>query len=71
MPRNMDSIFFNPNKFIQGCKKALKETPETKTVVKGKEYSKCVIIIPAKDIKKLGWKEGDELNGIALKCGYL
>jgi len=41
-----------------------------KTIVRGKEYSKWVIIIPAKDIKKLDWKEGDELEGIVLKCGY-
>ena len=41
-----------------------------KTIVRGKEYSKWVIIIPAKDIKKLDWKEGDELEGVVLKCGY-
>ncbi len=30
---------------------------------KGKQYGKWVIVLPSKDIKKLGWKEGNELFG--------
>ena len=26
------------------------------------EYSKFVVTIPPKEIEKLGWKEGDEIN---------
>lgn len=26
------------------------------------EYSKFVITLPPKDVKKLGWKAGDDLN---------
>jgi bifunctional DNA-binding transcriptional regulator/antitoxin component of YhaV-PrlF toxin-antitoxin module len=31
-------------------------------IYKGKEYSKYVIIIPPKDIEKLGWKDQDVLE---------
>ncbi len=27
-----------------------------------KKYAKYVLTIPPKEIKKLGWKEGDEIN---------
>jgi bifunctional DNA-binding transcriptional regulator/antitoxin component of YhaV-PrlF toxin-antitoxin module len=33
-------------------------------VYKGKEYSKYLIVIPSKDIEKLGWSEKDELEPI-------
>jgi bifunctional DNA-binding transcriptional regulator/antitoxin component of YhaV-PrlF toxin-antitoxin module len=35
--------------------------------VKGKEYSKWVLVLPSSIIKKLGWKEGAELNARAEK----
>jgi bifunctional DNA-binding transcriptional regulator/antitoxin component of YhaV-PrlF toxin-antitoxin module len=31
-------------------------------VYKGKEYSKYVIVIPPKDVERLGWNEKDELE---------
>ena len=31
-------------------------------IYKGKEYSKYLIVIPPKDIEKLGWDERDELE---------
>ena len=31
-------------------------------VYKGKEYSKYLVVIPSKDIEKLGWTEKDELE---------
>jgi bifunctional DNA-binding transcriptional regulator/antitoxin component of YhaV-PrlF toxin-antitoxin module len=31
-------------------------------VYKGKEYPKYLIVIPPKDIEKLGWNDGDELE---------
>jgi bifunctional DNA-binding transcriptional regulator/antitoxin component of YhaV-PrlF toxin-antitoxin module len=31
---------------------------------KGKSYPKYVVTIPPKDIKKLGWKEGMELEAL-------
>ncbi len=34
---------------------------------KGKPIYKYMIVIPPKDIKELGWKEGDELIGSPLK----
>ncbi len=34
---------------------------------KGKSIHKYVIVIPPKDIEELGWKEGQELKGIAIK----
>lgn len=30
--------------------------------VKGKDYSKWVVVIPPKMIEDLGWKEGEELE---------
>lgn len=30
--------------------------------IKGKEYSKYVIVLPSKAIQQLGWKEGKELQ---------
>jgi bifunctional DNA-binding transcriptional regulator/antitoxin component of YhaV-PrlF toxin-antitoxin module len=33
-------------------------------VYKGKEYSKYLIVIPSKDIEKLGWSEKDELESV-------
>lgn len=32
-----------------------------------KEYPKYVITVPAKQIKELGWKEGEELTGKILR----
>ncbi len=34
---------------------------------KGKPIYKYMIVIPPKDIEKLGWKEGMELEGTAIK----
>jgi hypothetical protein len=34
---------------------------------KGKTIYKYVIVIPPKDIEKLGWKEGQEINGIVIE----
>ena len=31
---------------------------------KGESIYKWVIVIPPEDIKKLGWKEGDQLSGV-------
>ena len=33
-------------------------------VYKGKEYSKYLIVIPTKDVEKLGWSEKDELESV-------
>ena len=30
--------------------------------IKDTEYAKFVIVIPPEDIKKIGWKEGEELT---------
>ncbi len=30
---------------------------------KGKTYDKWVVVIPKEDIEKLGWSEGEELEG--------
>jgi bifunctional DNA-binding transcriptional regulator/antitoxin component of YhaV-PrlF toxin-antitoxin module len=39
---------------------------------KGKTIYKYVIVIPPDDVEALGWKEGQELNGIVIKDkGYL
>jgi AbrB family looped-hinge helix DNA binding protein len=32
--------------------------------IEGKTYPKYVVTIPPKDIEKLGWKEGTELESI-------
>ena len=37
---------------------------------KGKPIYKYMIVIPPKDIKELGWKEGIELEGIVKDRGY-
>jgi bifunctional DNA-binding transcriptional regulator/antitoxin component of YhaV-PrlF toxin-antitoxin module len=37
---------------------------------KNKEYPKYTIVVPPKEIEKLGWKEGDELES-ELKDGKL
>jgi len=38
---------------------------------KGKTIYKYMIVIPPKDIEQLGWKEGIELDGTAIKSkGY-
>lgn len=34
---------------------------------KGKTIYKYIIVIPPKDIKDLGWKEGIELEGVVIK----
>ncbi len=34
---------------------------------KGKPIYKYIIVIPPKDIEELGWKEGNELDGIIIK----
>ena len=34
---------------------------------KGKPIYKYVLVIPPKDIQKLSWKEGNELEGIPIK----
>lgn len=34
------------------------------SVLKGKKYSKWVVIIPSSKIDKLGWNEGDELESV-------
>lgn len=57
------------NLYIESLLQSMK-LQRQKTKVKGREYSKWVIIIPPKDIEKLGWKEGEELEGIVVKCGY-
>lgn len=33
-------------------------------IVAGKEYVKWVITIPPSNIKKLGWREGEELEAV-------
>jgi len=33
-------------------------------VYKGKEYPKYLIVIPPKNVEKLGWNEQDELNSV-------
>jgi bifunctional DNA-binding transcriptional regulator/antitoxin component of YhaV-PrlF toxin-antitoxin module len=33
-------------------------------VYKGKEYSKYLIVIPTKDVEKLGWTDKDELGSV-------
>ena len=33
-------------------------------VYKGKEYPKYLIVIPPKDVDKLGWNEQDELESL-------
>jgi len=35
---------------------------QSSRVYKGKEYPKYLIVISPKDIEKLGWVEGDELE---------
>ncbi|MGP8125554.1 MAG: hypothetical protein ACLQEQ_06785 [Nitrososphaerales archaeon] len=37
--------------------------------VKGKEYYRWTVVIPPEKIKELGWKEGEELNGLVEKKG--
>jgi len=34
---------------------------------KGKTIYKWLIVIPPKDVKELGWKEGIELEGVVVK----
>ena len=36
-----------------------------------KTYHRWIINIPPKDIEKLGWKAGDELEGKITERGYL
>jgi bifunctional DNA-binding transcriptional regulator/antitoxin component of YhaV-PrlF toxin-antitoxin module len=38
---------------------------------KGETKYKYVIVIPNKDIEKLGWKEGDEVIGNIEKNNYI
>lgn len=38
---------------------------------KGKKYVKYFVIIPKKDLEKLGWKEGQELKGIVADGMYI
>jgi len=33
-------------------------------IYKGREYPKYVIVIPPKDIEKLGWEDRDELDSV-------
>jgi bifunctional DNA-binding transcriptional regulator/antitoxin component of YhaV-PrlF toxin-antitoxin module len=40
----------------------MKLQKHTASVVKGKEYSKWVLVIPSSQIEKLGWSEGAELE---------
>ena len=42
--------------------KIMKLQKQTTRKVGNKKYSKWVAVLPAKLIKKLGWKEGDELE---------
>ena len=40
----------------------MKLQKHTASVVKGKKYSKWVVVIPSSQIDKLGWNEGDQLE---------
>jgi hypothetical protein len=35
---------------------------QSSRIYKGKEYPKYLIVVPPKDIEKLGWTEGEELE---------
>lgn len=38
---------------------------------KGRKYAKYFVIIPKKDLEKLGWTEGQELKGIVADGMYI
>ncbi len=40
---------------------------QSSRVYKGKEYPKYLIVIPPKDIEKLGWTVGDDLESVIEK----
>jgi len=37
---------------------------QSSRIYKGKEYPKYLIVVPPKDVEKLGWTEKDELESI-------
>ena len=43
---------------------------QSSRIYKGKEYPKYVIVIPPKDVEKLGWEDRDELESV-IKDGNL